>query len=285
MRPLDRRKLDICNEVHNIITDQGTNVQNLAEFLLENRDFCLNFFLFEDLEKEYHDVGEKEFVRVDGDELRYAAFVHDFMEVNKPVMITNLTKEWNARKHWTKTKTLRGHKKIVPNLNYLKLKFGKCEVEVYRQDQPGFSSVKSRKSAMSVEDYVDDYWEQNNLEEADSSSSSSLELNYLKDWKFVVQNPRYDAYTCPEFFRDDWLNFSMKSAYKFVYLGPKGTITGLHADVLSSYSWSANVTGRKRWYLIPPHFTLCLYDIFGTRIAPHLHYDCDHLYPGLAIAR
>lgn len=60
--------------------------------------------------------------------------------------------------------------------------------------------------------------------------------------------------------------------------------TGLHADVLSSYSWSANVTGRKRWYLIPPQFTLCLYDIFGTRIAPHLHYECDR-YPGLLIAR
>lgn len=33
--------------------------------------------------------------------------------------------------------------------------------------------------------------------------------------------------------------------YRFVYLGPAGSWTPLHADVLRSYSWSANVAGRK----------------------------------------
>lgn len=213
MRPLDHRKLDICNEVYNIITDQGTNVQKLAEFMLENRDFPLNFYLFDDLQE--YDIFSM--TRVDGEKLSYATFVHDFMEINKPVMITNLTKGWNSSKHWTKRS--RNCNKIVPNLNYMKSNFGKCEVDVHKQDQPGFSSVKSKQTTMTVEDYVDDYWDQDHWEESSG-------LYYLKDWKFVVQNPRYHAYTCPEFFKDDWLNFSMKSAYKFVYLGPKGTITG-----------------------------------------------------------
>lgn len=35
-------------------------------------------------------------------------------------------------------------------------------------------------------------------------------------------------------------------------LSLQGTCTPLHADVLRSHSWSANVAGRKRWRLLPP---------------------------------
>ncbi len=58
--------------------------------------------------------------------------------------------------------------------------------------------------------------------------------------------------------------------YRFVYLGPAGTWTPLHSDVLRSHSWSANVCGRKRWLLLPPQHTHLLYDRTGSRIAPHL---------------
>jgi hypothetical protein len=37
-----------------------------------------------------------------------------------------------------------------------------------------------------------------------------------------------------------------------VYTGPAGTFTPLHRDVYGSYSWSANVVGRKLWWLFPP---------------------------------
>ena len=43
--------------------------------------------------------------------------------------------------------------------------------------------------------------------------------------------------------------------YRFVYLGPAGSWTPLHADVLRSFSWSANVAGWKRWRLAPPGAT------------------------------
>lgn len=46
--------------------------------------------------------------------------------------------------------------------------------------------------------------------------------------------------------------------YRFVYCGPAGSWTPLHADVLRSYSWSANVAGRKRWALLPPEGTALL---------------------------
>lgn len=40
--------------------------------------------------------------------------------------------------------------------------------------------------------------------------------------------------------------------FRFCYLGPQGTFTPLHRDVYCSYSWSANVLGRKIWWLFPP---------------------------------
>lgn len=57
-------------------------------------------------------------------------------------------------------------------------------------------------------------------------------------------------------------------ARRFVYLGPKGSTTPLHSDVLRSHSWSANVTGRKRWRLLPPGDTHLLYDRHGRSMAP-----------------
>ena len=38
--------------------------------------------------------------------------------------------------------------------------------------------------------------------------------------------------------------------------------------MLRSFSWSANVAGRKRWRLLPPGATHLLYDRFGRDMAP-----------------
>lgn len=123
--------------------------------------------------------------------------------------------------------------------------------------------------------------------------ASPDKLLYLKDWKFIVDYPNYNAYEWRSYFRDDWLNHAMGDAYKFVYLGPKGTTTSLHADVIKSYSWSTNLCGTKRWYLIPPQYTYLLYDtlIYGcNRLATNIHMDVDYpnirsFYPGLQYVR
>jgi hypothetical protein len=91
---------------------------------------------------------------------------------------------------------------------------------------------------------------------------------YAKDWHASAEaEAAGDAplYLTPELFADDWLNryFDSLSSdtvalassvrdYRFVYLGPSGSHTPLHADVLRSYSWSANICGHKRWRLFPP---------------------------------
>ena len=101
---------------------------------------------------------------------------------------------------------------------------------------------------------------------------------YLKDWHLhrLVRN-RYTAYTTPHFFSSDWLNewweirgkeeiaLEEKNAgvnsersdidgndYRFVYIGPRGSWTPLHCDVFGSYSWSANIAGKKKWFFWRP---------------------------------
>eukprot|EP01006_Ploeotia_vitrea_P013135 TRINITY_DN34476_c0_g1_i1.p1 TRINITY_DN34476_c0_g1~~TRINITY_DN34476_c0_g1_i1.p1 ORF type:complete len:214 (+),score=13.38 TRINITY_DN34476_c0_g1_i1:635-1276(+) len=47
-------------------------------------------------------------------------------------------------------------------------------------------------------------------------------------------------------------------------MGPKGTWTGLHCDVFGSYSWSANVVGRKKWWFLQPKDEPWFLDRFGN---------------------
>lgn len=92
---------------------------------------------------------------------------------------------------------------------------------------------------------------------------------YIKDWHLIKQlrsTPNgIEPYSVPEIFADDWMNnlplppFSSegegeeeKDDFRFVYAGTSGSQTLLHQDVYTSYSWSTNVVGRKKWYLFPP---------------------------------
>ena len=91
--------------------------------------------------------------------------------------------------------------------------------------------------------------------EAEAGLDDSL-LYYLKDWNFVKDHESdVQLYTRPPYFAEDWLNdheAEQSSDHRFVYLGPADTFTPLHKDVLNSFSWSVNITGRKRWWMLPP---------------------------------
>ncbi|ETO05503.1 transcription factor [Reticulomyxa filosa] len=45
--------------------------------------------------------------------------------------------------------------------------------------------------------------------------------------------------------------------YRFCYLGPKGSWTPFHRDVLGTFSWSVNINGSKLWYLLDASITEC----------------------------
>ena len=103
-------------------------------------------------------------------------------------------------------------------------------------------------------------------------------VKYLKDWHFHrLVYDRYTAYSTPHFFSSDWLNewweggtemgadselentkkdsdkkLDEGNDYRFLYIGPQGSWTPLHCDVFGSYSWSANIVGKKRWLFWKP---------------------------------
>jgi hypothetical protein len=97
---------------------------------------------------------------------------------------------------------------------------------------------------------------------ASQRDGSDSPWRYLKDWHLASTEPDYAAYSVPQALGEDWLNEHWAAAshddvsasggdHRFVYIGPAGSVTRLHADVLFSYSWSANVVGSKRWLLVP----------------------------------
>ncbi|KAF7270054.1 hypothetical protein GWI33_016959 [Rhynchophorus ferrugineus] len=93
-----------------------------------------------------------------------------------------------------------------------------------------------------------DYWH---------NKSDNSPIYYLKDWHLKLQCRNSPFYDVPIHFASDWLNEyflqCLDDDYRFVYMGPKGSWTPLHIDVFSSYSWSVNVYGNKRWVFIPPN--------------------------------
>ena len=59
-------------------------------------------------------------------------------------------------------------------------------------------------------------------------------------------------------------------------MGPKGSWTPFHADVFTSYSWSVNISGEKRWLIFPPGEENKFKDEFGN-----LKYDLGVDFKGL----
>ena len=275
--------------------------------------------------------------RVHCQDLTYERFTREFMYPNIPVMIQGITDTWRASKEWTCThkdgKVVPNMEYLLQEFGNDFVPVYRQKQKGFGPTRP---CPLRDMTVKEYTDWWFSYKEMNRRDKA--STTSSLEpLLYLKDWKFVAAHTDYNAYEWPIYFRDDWLNQAMGHAYKFVYLGPgmcrpicymfstesstlsvvmpltspitvrlivgprslaAGTSTVLHVDVLNSFSWSANVSGRKLWYLVPPQCTYLLYDCFGISLATHLFADLhvdsidqsdgattNVLFPGLAKVR
>ncbi|CAH9127882.1 unnamed protein product [Cuscuta epithymum] len=213
--------------------------------------------------------------KVNGKELSYAEFAEKYMNRNQPVILTGLMGDWRSCRDWV---TDAGK----PNLPFLSTHFGTSKVQVA---ECGTGELNDeRRIEMTVSEFI-------SSAQFSKSTDCDKSLLYLKDWHFVKEFPEYIAYKTPLHFCDDWLNLYLDkyrmhtdpdiynqgneiscSDYRFVYIGPKGTWTPLHADVFRSYSWSANVCGRKQWYLLHPdqhhlihdrNMRVCVYNIFS----------------------
>jgi Cupin-like domain len=305
-----RRQL-IARYIYDVWTQCGSEVNGLAApILVDGRFDTLSNYVIEyysdicDVFSSDHSVCAKttEIDNVDAASLSYDNFCDNYMYRNIPVVINGLSDTWSCCNDWIIQDPATGCH--VPNLSHILQCYGNDSITVHAQSVEGFQYPQQRPETsitynMTVADYVT--WWNKHQDQCHENLCCEDALLYLKDWKFSSSHPNADIYTCPQFFCDDWLNEAKNSSYKFVYLGRKGTVTALHADVLRSFSWSTNIVGTKLWYFIAPQHSHLLYDCFGTKLAYHLHADIERtetsdidqqqndymsaLYPGLRYAR
>ncbi|XP_023018445.2 jumonji domain containing 4 [Leptinotarsa decemlineata] len=196
---------------------------------------------------------------LEGSKLMYDNFFENYMLPNIPCVIKGVTSKWKSSQLWVKDD--------APNFQYLSEKYGNNNVTVHKCSERYYNCQKSYKTTLT--DYLEYF------QECTSQDSNPSKLEYLKNWHLKLKYQEDDFYEVPIFFASDWLNeyytHCSDDDYRFVYMGPKGTWTPFHADVFMSYSWSANVCGRKRWLIFPPGEEIYLRDVFGN-----LPYDIEN---------
>ena len=173
-------------------------------------------------------------------------FFVNYLLPGRPALIRGLATDWRATSEWVDVSD------GSPALDALAARFGSSPVDV-ADCQLGEEAP--RLTGWTVGRFCDYL----RSREADERSL------YLKDWHCRAECEAANEapfYVTPLLVADDWLNgyydakgrsgSATTADYRFVYLGPQGSCTPLHADVLRSFSWSTNVCGVKRWELYPP---------------------------------
>ncbi|KAF6214830.1 hypothetical protein GE061_009573 [Apolygus lucorum] len=188
----------------------------------------------------------------------------DHLKMNNsawPCLLKNISQDWPCQKEWVENGK--------PNFEWLSRKYGRAEVPVSNCKERYFNAQS--KCTMKLKEFLD-YWE----DYIDKKHPEESQCFYMKDWHFPNENPSENVYRVPPFFASDWINEyllkdpSKNDDYRFVYMGPKGSWTPLHADVFSSFSWSVNICGIKKWIFFPPGEEEKLKDKFGK-----LAYDVE----------
>ncbi|SNX81670.1 uncharacterized protein MEPE_00375 [Melanopsichium pennsylvanicum] len=160
--------------------------------------------------------------------------------------------------------------KALINWNALKAQYGShtAPVVITRTDLSSPGKLCEERIEMTIADAVD------LIHRYQHGKEPTVHSVYIKDWHLIKQlcPTSTQPYTVPEIFADDWMNNTppppsdspcsasctkegkddIVDDFRFVYAGTQGSRTLLHRDVYTSYSWSSNVVGCKRWYLFPP---------------------------------
>ncbi|XP_034948136.1 2-oxoglutarate and iron-dependent oxygenase JMJD4 [Chelonus insularis] len=196
--------------------------------------------------------------------MTYDHFFSQHLLKNQPCVIEKgIVNKWPCAQQWSLDD--------APNFQYLRQFYGNYQVPVANCNIKYYNA--QLKDAMTLNQFLN-YWE----EFKSKNYPKEMLVLYLKDWHCLKANPNSIFYTVPKYFASDWLNEyylahpDLNDDYMFVYMGPKGSWTPLHVDVFKSYSWSANIVGKKRWLLFPPGEENNLCDARG-----HLVYDVDNL--------
>jgi hypothetical protein len=163
-------------------------------------------------------------------------FLTEYYATNTPVVLTDLTEHWDARHRWS--------------LDYFTQVLGDETVEVMtgRTDDPRYEqNSEQHKTSMRFADYLA------HVGRKDPSNEMYLVANnHLLE--LPAAKPLWEDFDSPA----AYLDARDETGRVFFWLGPAGTVTPLHHDVMNVLL--TQVCGRKRVILVSPTRTHCVYN-------------------------
>ncbi|CAF2104237.1 unnamed protein product [Rotaria magnacalcarata] len=176
----------------------------------------------------------------------YDTFIRECLLKNRPALFTascGFMDDWPCITEWlNKDRTEPDFDRLINLYGHMTVPITKCSSTITEY------SSDDNKLTMHFDEFVS-LWRNN---------ETAAEY-YCKDWHLQKMSDETKPlfYSTPTYFQSDWLNEKClaenEDDFRFVYMGGDGTNTPLHMDVLGTYSWSANVCGRKRWRFSKPH--------------------------------
>ncbi|MES2886897.1 MAG: cupin-like domain-containing protein [Pseudomonadota bacterium] len=169
-----------------------------------------------------------------------AEFMQRYYAGNRPVVLTDLTTDWPARRRWTPA--------------YLKERFGheRVQIQSNRDSDPDYEVNKlQRSSSIPLGELVDKV----------TAVGVSNDF-YLTANNEALRQPGLaplldDIGTLPEM-----VDPATLATASSLWFGPAGTVTPLHHDTLMLFH--TQILGRKRWRFISPLYTPRLYNHIGV---------------------
>eukprot|EP01084_Bolivina_argentea_P024206 45139_1 len=213
----------------------------------------------------------------DNESISYQQFVQHHLLKNQPCIIKNIVHNKNNKNWYIYDKWLKHNddNKCEFNYEYMNNTYGNAKIDVAYCGNKSYSDQK--RTSMQLKQYIEHI--KQNKEQKDNTEHTQYlnkwlhnikqfkcskfnpkwtsNILYCKDWHIVRDlKTNVSIYETPFLFSDDWLNYYWTKRgtndYKFCYLGPLFSWTPLHHDVYASYSWSANIIGKKLWILFNP---------------------------------
>eukprot|EP00088_Acartia_fossae_P012019 TRINITY_DN16148_c0_g1_i2.p1 TRINITY_DN16148_c0_g1~~TRINITY_DN16148_c0_g1_i2.p1 ORF type:complete len:266 (-),score=30.96 TRINITY_DN16148_c0_g1_i2:69-827(-) len=112
---------------------------------------------------------------------------------------------------------------------------------------------------------------------------------YLFDWSLPLNAPELAKnFHVPEYFEDNLLTKTgpgamYRDSWPSLFIGAKGTGSGLHVDAFGSHFYMYLISGRKRWKFYPAERIKDLNPVFWDSLDPTFPKDIDPTIPSYTV--